>query len=627
MATKTLYFSEYSRSNWTNGYGYETDFMSSSDEYSLGTATINPSQLAEIPDNTIITNVVLHGEGNTNISSSKVEVIAYLYRKSGSSNVQIGNKSYSGEFSNKNSGGKTNSFGGCSCSDFKSNSFVHIYGKRNSGILTTTLTYKPLNIEITYSYSLDMNGSLDGVEQGGIEGLGAADVTINGQKTEGATDYYNTALEPNTTYLIDNIRASDNYFYTGETSYSGVLSQSAKVVLPYITIVPYVVNFDGNGNTNTSFSAPSNTGRIGSEYTIPSNPGFIKKYTVTFNFNGSGDSNQSLVSSATMNGWEDWGSLTASDGKVFTAEEFDAPFYANTYPDLKNTFGYNKKSLLDHYISNGKSEGRKCIADSGGQRGAYPPLSTASFLADNGGSTTFKVQWSDMSSVTLINASRNNYVFIGWFTAPQYGERVGGSGDSYIPKRDVTLYAHWASRVTYEGNGSTDGSVALQLVDAGSSIKLQKNSFNKTYSIAFRDRGNTFDSLFSSATFEGWYTLPEGGDKIGDAESNYTPNGNITLYAHWSAMAPVIMPQPRAYEKYVFAGYWNSDNPSTATKKYGDAGDSYVPTEQYTVCLALWDPVNLIYVGNKRTVWYLGTHQVKEIYKGDTLIYYRPGAK
>lgn len=627
MATKTLYFSGYSRSNWTNGYAYETDYMSSSNEYSLGTATINPSQLAEIPDNTVITNVVLCGEGNTNVSKSKVEVIAYLYCNKGSGNVQIGNTSYSGGFGNKNAENKSNSFGGCSCADFKSNSFVHIYGKRNSGIPTTTLTYKPLRIEITYTYSLDMNGSLDGVEQGSIEGLGVADVTINGQKTEGANDYYNTALEPNTTYLIDNIRAFDNYFYVGETSYSGVLSQSTKVVLPYITIIPYTVNFDGNGNTNTSFSAPSNTGRINSEYTIPSNPGFIKKYTVTFNFNGSGDSSRSLVSSATMNGWEDWGSLTASNGKVFTAEEFDAPFYANTYSDLKSAFGYNKKSLLDHYVNSGKSEGRKCVADSGSQRGVYSPLSAASFLADNGGSTTLKAQWSEMSSVTLINANRDNYVFVGWFTDPQFGERVGGSGDSYIPSEDVTLYAHWASAITYEGNGSTGGFVAPQLVDAGNSIKLQKNSFSKTYSIAFRDRGNTFKSLFSSASFEGWYTLPDGGNKVGDAGSDYIPSGNITLYARWSAMPPVILPQPSAYEKYVFAGYWNSDNPSTATKKYGDVGDSYVPTEEYTYCLALWNPVNLIYVGNKRTVWYLGTRQVKEIYKGNTLIYYRPGAK
>lgn len=49
---------------------------------------------------------------------------------------------------------------------------------------------------------------------------------------------------------------------------------------------------------------------------------------------------------------------TMPDGTVF-----DAEFYANTYPDVKEAFGTDEKSLYNHYITYGKAEGRKAFAD------------------------------------------------------------------------------------------------------------------------------------------------------------------------------------------------------------------------------------------------------------------------
>lgn len=45
------------------------------------------------------------------------------------------------------------------------------------------------------------------------------------------------------------------------------------------------------------------------------------------------------------------------DGTVF-----DADYYANTYPDLKQAYGDDPNLLLDHYLSCGKAEGRKSCA-------------------------------------------------------------------------------------------------------------------------------------------------------------------------------------------------------------------------------------------------------------------------
>ena len=49
---------------------------------------------------------------------------------------------------------------------------------------------------------------------------------------------------------------------------------------------------------------------------------------------------------------------TMPDGTVF-----DAEFYAETYPDVKDAVGSDETALYDHYVNYGKAEGRKPVAD------------------------------------------------------------------------------------------------------------------------------------------------------------------------------------------------------------------------------------------------------------------------
>lgn len=79
----------------------------------------------------------------------------------------------------------------------------------------------------------------------------------------------------------------------------------------------------------------------------------------------------------------------------------------------------------------------------------------------------------------------------GWYTTD--GTRVGGSGDSYIPNGDTTLYAHW-------------------------------DNFNAINLISEERKGYTF---------LGWYTKLNGGERVGGSNDSYTPENSITLYAHW----------------------------------------------------------------------------------------------
>ena len=48
---------------------------------------------------------------------------------------------------------------------------------------------------------------------------------------------------------------------------------------------------------------------------------------------------------------------TMPDGTIF-----DAEYYANTYPDVKNAVGTDETALYNHYVQHGKSEGRLAVA-------------------------------------------------------------------------------------------------------------------------------------------------------------------------------------------------------------------------------------------------------------------------
>lgn len=243
-------------------------------------------------------------------------------------------------------------------------------------------------------------------------------------------------------------------FVGGSTSSS--YSSEVRIYDSYIKVyyeAPYSVNFNGNGATSGSVASLSKN--VGEDFSLPAN-GFTKKYSVTLNPNYSGANNATAYSSATFKGWEDHGTITASNGEVFSASNFDAPFYANTYSDLYNAFKYNKQNLVNHYVNNGRSEGRSCT---GNPRGVYPAGATVNSLANEGGSTVLYAQWSAMSAITLPTLTRDGYTFLGWYTAASGGSKVTSP---YTPtSASVTLYAQWeeiivppeiiSAAITYSG--------------------------------------------------------------------------------------------------------------------------------------------------------------------------------
>ena len=187
------------------------------------------------------------------------------------------------------------------------------------------------------------------------------------------------------------------------------------------------------------------------------------------------------------------------------------------------------------------------------------------------------------NNITLPDATKTGATFKGWYTASSGGTKVGNSGDTYNPVANTTLFAQWdeiqytltinPNGGTYSGqttvNGGYDSTLAVTNPTApnGYTVTLNKNDGTETttqviqtmnfdkwvltgkgslsgITYTFGDGDGTLTATYTSNnveletptregyTFDGWYTLANGGTKI---DSPYMPTNNITLYAHWTA--------------------------------------------------------------------------------------------
>ena len=115
---------------------------------------------------------------------------------------------------------------------------------------------------------------------------------------------------------------------------------------------------------------------------------------------------------------------------------------------------------------------------------------------------------------------RTDYGFSGWNTASDGSGTSYQGGDVVVITEDLTLYAQWIHNrvsVTFDGNGSTFGSMEAQTVNTNTDTDLTENGFLKT-----------------GYHFDGWNTAADGtgmtysdGDIVNIAE-------DLRLYAQWA---------------------------------------------------------------------------------------------
>ena len=168
------------------------------------------------------------------------------------------------------------------------------------------------------------------------------------------------------------------------------------------TINTYKVKFNGNGSTSGTMTDQNFT--YGTAQNLTANA-FIRKYTVTYNYNGAtgGASPASADADATFNGW----ATSASGSKA-----------------------YDDKQSVNN-------------------------LTTT-----NGATVNLYAKWTN-GSVTLPTPTKTGYTFGGWYSDSNLNTKVGNGGVSYTPTGTLNLYAKWTANsynVTLNDNGGSGGS-------------------------------------------------------------------------------------------------------------------------------------------------------------------------
>ena len=183
------------------------------------------------------------------------------------------------------------------------------------------------------------------------------------------------------------------------------------------------------------------------------------------------------------------------------------------------------------------------------------------------------------------NMIRENYKFIGWYTAASGGTKITGDATTVSTANDHTLYAQWAelSQITVTYDYGYNDKVGTANCQPGDSIELPNDTR-------------------AGYTFNGWYTAASGGTKIGDAGTPYKPTENVTLYAQWTRIQytvtynanggevspasetvyagdSVTLPTPTR-TGYDFTGWYTAASGGT---KIDDAGAPYTPTANITL--------------------------------------------
>ena len=212
----------------------------------------------------------------------------------------------------------------------------------------------------------------------------------------------------------------------------------------------------------------------------------VNNYTITFNANGGSVStaNKSVtygstygdLPTPTRTGYTFIGWFTGNATRDSSQAYKDHPmlYYSDTYSDLYNAFGYNEKSLYNHYLSNGKSEGRRIsqyissdtvaiTSNTTLYAGWYPNPNTytITYYGNGGSSDQYGTSWSNTAtydSTYTVESNwytRTGYTFAGWTTnSDGTDDGYGWTGWSGTWKYDngqygisnnaLNLYARWS---------------------------------------------------------------------------------------------------------------------------------------------------------------------------------------
>lgn len=355
---------------------------------------------------------------------------------------------------------------------------------------------------------------------------------------------------------------------SGGTKVSNTYTPAGNVTLyAHWTNVNYTLTINPNGGIwNNTTSNSTKTGTTNSKLSI-ANP-TPKGYTVSFNSNG-GNNVNSITSQRTFTNWSLSGSGSIS-GTTYTFGAGNATLTANynngsiTLPSATKA-GHKFKG----WYSNGC--GTTFIGNAGE---SYTPTSNVTLKAcysyyayildvyPNGGT------WNGTTEKTRIEPLANPKPSI--YGNTDYTGKIGSTIDipNPIPPSGYTV------------SFNTNGGSSISSITSTKSFNGWNNSSPGTFSgttytygegsgyITANYKNNSVNlpkPTKSGYTFGGWYTASSGGTKV---NNTYTPTGNITLYAHWSANSYTL-----SFDANGCGTLGVSYVTATVGKTYGDADD------------------------------------------------------
>lgn len=331
---------------------------------------------------------------------------------------------------------------------------------------------------------------------------------------------------------------------TSDITVSGVTSTSATLKALKVGSSIITISTASDTNYNASNKATSNISTSASAY------------TVTYNNNGGSGCS---TTSVTYGGKYGTMCEPTRNGYVFIGwfdENYkDKPlnYYADTYSDLKNAFGYDADALYNHYITYGKGEGRRISQYVKGDSftgnanktiyaGWYAQGYTISYNS-NGGTGSMAsdvVKTGGTATIKANEFTKKGYTFAGWTT------KSDGTDDGYnwtgwsgtwnyvdgqygIANKTLKLYARWTPKsytISYNSNGGS-GTMTSDTVSTGGSVTIKSNTFKRT-----------------GYKFVGWTTKSDGTDD-GHGWTGWSgtwnydngqygiANDKLVLYARW----------------------------------------------------------------------------------------------
>ena len=142
---------------------------------------------------------------------------------------------------------------------------------------------------------------------------------------------------------------------------------------------------------------------------------------------------------------------------------------------------------------------------------------------DNGEVTLYAV-WNPQA-VTLPTATREGYIFNGWYDAATGGSKIGDAGDKYIPEANTTLHAQWR-QVHYTITVGTENLVAETMQEA---IKLAEDRITGSVTTATITATESYtDNSTANITKNITINIPDG-KTITMANTITVENGTTTF--------------------------------------------------------------------------------------------------